>query len=154
MSVETCNLNLLRDVIREHGLVSLNSIWWRQPCDKSTRRVGELQKHKILGIFLWLYENNISSVTTNQIEEQFQKFFSDISRSTISLYLNQLTKEKVLEKAKKGKEVFYFLAHELPKLPASNSFWVVRNFCTFPAYLCRTVFFARKLRFGVKESER
>ncbi|MHA1145427.1 MAG: hypothetical protein ACTSRW_11865 [Candidatus Helarchaeota archaeon] len=155
MSIEIyCDLKLLRDVIKENNIPTLNSVWWKQPCGSSSRRVGELQKHKILGLFLWLNENGVRSVTTNQIEEQFQKFFMDISRSTISLYLNQLTKEKVLQKMKKGKEVFYSLAHELPMLPVTNSFWVVRNFCIFPSYLCRTAFFARKLKFGMKESER
>lgn len=154
MSLEIfCDLSIISSVLKENNLRYLNNMWWKIPCDIS-RRVGELQKHKILGLFLYLKENQVLSVTTNQIEEEFQKFFSEKSRSTISLYLNQLTKEKVLKKKKIGKEVFYSLAHDLPKLPTSSAFWVVRNFCVFPAYLCRLTFFTRKLKYGTKESER
>ncbi|NVM03725.1 MAG: hypothetical protein HWN67_15445 [Candidatus Helarchaeota archaeon] len=141
-----CDFKAIEDYAKEfEGLKDIcMKIFDRPEAIKSN--LGQLQKNRILGIFLWLKNTNTDRVTTQKIEEEYKKFFKPISRSSISTYLNQLIKENVLKKQKVGKTVFYELAHEIPKILDSDPFWFVKNFCIYPVYICRTSYFARKLR--------
>ncbi|MHA1379831.1 MAG: hypothetical protein ACTSRG_15780 [Candidatus Helarchaeota archaeon] len=115
--------------------------------------LGQLQKNRILGIFLWLKDTNIDKVTTNKIEIEYKKLFKPISRSSVSNYLNQLEKEGVLKKEKLRKNVYYEIAHDIPSEISGDPFWYLRNFCIYPIYICRTSYFARKLRIEKNREE-
>ncbi|MFX1450250.1 MAG: hypothetical protein ACFFCM_05380 [Promethearchaeota archaeon] len=141
-----CDFKAIEDYAKEfEGLDAIcMKIFDRPETIKSN--LGQLQKNRILGIFLWLLDTNTDKVTTQKIETEYRKFFKEISRSSISNYLNQLIKENVLKKEKVGKTVYYEIAHEIPKILDSDPFWFVKNFCIYPVYICRTSYFARKLR--------
>lgn len=114
--------------------------------------LGRVHENHLLGIFLWFYDVKKEDITTERLGEEYEKFFQNVSRSTISTYLNQLEKQGVLSKTRKGKEVFYQLAHEPPS--SVHPIYIVRNFCVLPSYLCRASFFARTLRIDREENLR
>ncbi len=141
-----CDFKAIEDYAKEfEGLNDICMQIFDRP-ETLKSNLGQLQKNRILGIFLWLKNTNKSRVTTQKIEAEYEKFFKPISRSSISNYLNQLIKENVLKKQKVGKTVFYEIAHEIPTILDSDPFWFVKNFCIYPVYICRTSYFARKLR--------
>ena len=143
-----CNLKEIKDVMKDYPNV-IQEIWdirFDLP-EIDNSNLGGLQKNRILGLFLWAREKEKDLVVTNEIKSDFLKFYrSNISRSNISTYLNQLTKEGVLGKKKKGKSVDYNMAHDPPVQFNQKPFWVVYNFCIYPSYLCRLSFFANKLK--------
>lgn len=128
----------------------VESIWrkiWDNPLEISDKNImlGRLHENHLLGIFLWSYAiGKQENITTEKIEDEYTKFFQKVSKSTISTYLNQLEKQGILTKERKGQLVHYQLTHE----PPSNihPIYLVRNFCILPPYLCRASFFASKLR--------
>ena len=146
-----CDLKAIEEYAKEFkDLKDIAMVIFDRP-EELKSNLGQLQKNRILGIFLWLKETSSDKVTTNRIETEYKKFFKQISRSSISNYLNQLVKENVLVKEKKGKQVYYKIAHELPDKIEGDPFWFVKNFCIYPIYICRTSYFARKLR--IEKSE-
>ena len=150
-----CNLKEIREVIKDYPkeIAELWDIRYDVP-EFDNSNLGGLQKNRILGLFLWAKENEKEFIVTNDITKDFSKFYnSDISRSNISTYLNQLTKEGVLNKNKKGKHVDYYIAHDPPMAFSQNPFWVVYNFCIYPSYLCRASFFANKLKIARTRSK-
>ncbi|MHA1299409.1 MAG: helix-turn-helix domain-containing protein [Candidatus Helarchaeota archaeon] len=148
-----CDLKAIEDYAKEFkGLDKISLVIFDRP-ESLKSNLGQLQKNRILGIFLWLKNTKKDNVTTNKIETEYKKFFKPISRSSISNYLNQLVKENVLKKEKVGKEVFYKIAHEIPSIIQGDPFWFVRNFCIYPVYICRTSYFARKLRIEKNREE-
>ncbi len=141
-----CDLKAIEEYAREFkGLNDVALAFLDRP-EALKSNLGQLQKNRILGIFLWLKETNKDKVTTNKIENEYKKFFKTISRSSISNYLNQMIKENVLKKEKMGKTVYYQIAHEIPAIIEGDPFWFVKNFCIYPIYICRTSYFSRKLR--------
>ena len=110
-----CNLKEISNVIQDYPK---EIAVWDQKFDVpeiDNSNLGGLQKNRILGLFLWSKEKEKELVSTNEIQKDFVKFYnSDISRSNISTYLNQLTKDGVLGKEKKGKTVEYQMVHNPP----------------------------------------
>ncbi len=107
-------------------------------------KVGRLHEHRILGIMLWLYTVDILRVTTKQIVNYYTDFFEKFSRSSISTYLNSLNAEGVLRKDKEGRNVYYFFAESPPQ--HISPIWIIRNFCLYPAYACRSFFLYQKFK--------
>jgi len=142
-----CNFKELREILKEYP--KMDKLWnlKHDAPEESNKDLGGLQKNRILGIFLWFREGEKSLITTNEIKDNYEKFFkiNGISRSNISTYLNQLCKNGVLKKHKAGKEVEYGIAQEPPVLYDQNPFWLIYNFCILPNYLCRMSYFANKL---------
>ena len=97
----------------------------------------KLSENRILGLIL-LYNN----ISTDKIVEMYNKWFEELSRSTISNYLNGLYKEKILDKKKNGKMVLYFYNEEA-KIKHSTPFWFTRNICPTPRYIYRIAHFGR-----------
>ncbi|MHA1785741.1 MAG: hypothetical protein ACTSX4_04005, partial [Candidatus Helarchaeota archaeon] len=142
-----CNLREIEEVLKDYQ--DINELWnirFDVP-DINKSSIGELQKNRILGLFLWFKEKEKDFVTTADIKKDFEKFYNNkISRSNISTYLNQLTKDGVLQKEKKGKVVEYKFARDPPIIFNEEPFWLIYNFCIFPNYVCRMSFFANKLK--------
>ena len=44
--------------------------------EETNKDLGGLQKNRILGIFLWLKEGEKTLVTTNEIKDNYEKFFN------------------------------------------------------------------------------
>jgi hypothetical protein len=114
--------------------------------------LGRVHENHLLGIFLWFHAVKKEDITTERLGEEYEKFFQNVSRSTISTYLNQLEKQGILSKTRKGKEVHYQLAYEPPS--GIHPIYLVRNFCVLPSYLCKASFFARTLRIDREENLR
>jgi len=114
--------------------------------------LGRIHENHLLGIFLWFSVVKKEDITTERLGEEYEKFFQNVSRSTISTYLNQLEKQGILSKKRKGKEVRYQLAYDPPS--GVHPIYIVRNFCILPSYLCKAAFFARTLRIDREENLR
>jgi DNA-binding transcriptional ArsR family regulator len=125
---------------------------WNRTIEMQDAMLGRVHENHLLGIFLWFYTVKKEDVTTERLGEEYEKFFQNVSRSTISTYLNQLEKQGILSKTRKGKEVHYQLAYEPPS--GVHPIYIVRNFCILPSYLCKTAFFARTLRIDREENLR
>jgi len=104
-------------------------------------RTGRLHENHILGILLGCDFIDKEQLTTTNIEKYYEGFFKKIARSTVSTYLNQLDKEGVLGKERKGRIVYYYIKEQPPY--DINPFWVVRNFCIIPPYFIRTMYLCR-----------
>ncbi|TFG05374.1 MAG: transcriptional regulator [Promethearchaeota archaeon] len=146
-----CDFQAIREYIeRDPVLEQL----WNKTIEISDKNImlGRLHENHILGIFLWSHAIKREEINTEQLEEEYGKFFQKTSRSTISTYLNQLEKQGVLIKNRDGKKVFYKLRYDPPSkiLPI----YLVRTFCILPSYLCRASFFARTLRVDREENLR
>ncbi len=106
-------------------------------------RTGRLHENHILGILLSCDFIDKSQLTTTNIEKYYKHFFKKIARSTVSTYLNQLDKEGVLAKERKGRIVYYYIKEQPPDIYQESPFWVVRNFCIIPPYFIRTSYLLR-----------
>ncbi|NVM28229.1 MAG: helix-turn-helix transcriptional regulator [Candidatus Helarchaeota archaeon] len=139
-----CDFQAIREYV-ENREPTLRDIWNKrfEVSEKNVMK-GRLHENHLLGIFLWFYVVKKEEIITEKINEEYEKFFDKVSRSTISTYLNQLEKQGILTKNRQGKQVFYRLTYEPPK--KTHPIYVVRNFCMLPSYLCRASFFSRTLR--------
>lgn len=146
-----CDFQAIREFVEREPI--LRNIW-KQLIEISAKNVmlGRLHENHLLGIFLWFYTVKKEEITTERLEEEYEKFFLKVSRSTISTYLNQLEKQGILTKNRRGKQVFYRLTYEPPL--NIHPIYMVRNFCIFPSYLCRASFFTRTLRIDREENLR
>ncbi|MFX1496389.1 MAG: hypothetical protein ACFFBH_02575 [Promethearchaeota archaeon] len=79
-------------------------------------------------------------MTTREVELEYQKYFKEIARSTISTYLNMLKKESTLCKERDGRLVYYKFYEEPPV--NINPFWFTRLFCVDPVYFFRAIYFS------------
>lgn len=133
-----CDLSSINAVIEEFApeIVEI----WQGIEDTSDERLGRLHENRILGIKLRYYFLNQPRTTTGDTEDSYEIFFQKIARSTVSTYLNQLVKEGVLYKEREGRVVYYLFVYDPPE--GIEPFWLVRNFCTTPAYLARASFFS------------
>ena len=75
------------------------------------------------------------------IESFYENYFKKIARSTVSTYLNTLDKDGVLAKERDRRIVFYYLKEPPPY--NIRPFWIIRNFCTLPAYFMRAQYLCR-----------
>jgi hypothetical protein len=136
------------DLERLHNIIGevspeLQDLWIirRDEFEEEGIRTGRLHENHILGIILSCDFINDKYSTTMNVESYYQTYFKKIARSTVSTYLNQLDKEGVLSKERKGRIVYYYLQEHPPN--AINPFWIVRNFCTLPPYFARAVYICR-----------
>ncbi|TFF89198.1 MAG: hypothetical protein EU549_01425 [Promethearchaeota archaeon] len=104
--------------------------------DKNNRKLSE---KRILGL-LFLFKK----LSTERTVELYNKWFEELSRSTISYYLNGLYKGKVLKKEKDGKKAFFYF-NDIARINKANPFWFTKNICPIPRYLYRIAYFARFL---------
>jgi len=146
-----CDFQAIREYIEREPI--FRNIWKRiiEISDKNVM-LGRIHENHLLGIFLWFYVVKKEDINTERLEEEYEKFFQKVSRSTISTYLNQLEKQGILSKRRQGKQVFYRLTYEPPT--NVHPIYLVRNFCILPSYLCRASFFARTLRIDREENLR
>lgn len=79
-------------------------------------------------------------MTTREVELEYQKYFKEIARSTISTYLNMLKKESTLCKERDGRLVYYKFYEDPPV--NINPFWFTRLFCVDPVYFFRAIYFS------------
>ncbi|MBD3228339.1 MAG: hypothetical protein GF329_09140 [Candidatus Lokiarchaeota archaeon] len=108
-----------------------------QICINDNRNKRRLSEKRILGL-LFLFKK----LSTERMVELYNKWFENLSRSTISYYLNGLYKRNILKKEKDGKKV-YFYYNEIAKITKANPFWFTKNICPIPRYLYRIAYFAR-----------
>ncbi|MHA1264722.1 MAG: helix-turn-helix domain-containing protein [Candidatus Helarchaeota archaeon] len=146
-----CDFQAIREYVQKEPV--LQNIW-NEIREIATKNVmlGRLHENHLLGIFLWYYSIKKVEVRTEELGEEYRKFFQRVSRSTISTYLNQLEKQGILSKKRIGKEVYYYLTYDPPQ--NIQPIYLVRTFCLFPSYLCRASFFARTLRIDREENLR
>ena len=110
-------------------------------------KTGRLHENRILGIFLKFYLEGKPKLITQDVEQEYKRYFKGIARSTLSTYLNELVKESTLYKERDGRNV-YFAFHEEPPITITP-FWFTRVLCIVPAYFDRATFFAN-LYFNVE----
>jgi len=147
-----CDFQAIREYL-ESSLALLRNVWRKTPeISEKNVMIGRLHENHILGIFLWSSTVKREEITTERLEETYEKFFKKISRSAVSTYLNQLEKQGILSKRRQGKQVLYRLTYDPPT--NIHPIYIVRNFCLFPSYLCRISFFARTLRIDREENLR
>ena len=146
-----CDFQAIREYIEREPI--FRNIWKRtiEISDKNVM-LGRIHENHLLGIFLWFDVVKKEDINTERLDEEYEKFFQGVSRSTISTYLNQLEKQGILTKRRQGKQVFYRLTYEPPT--NVHPIYLVRNFCILPSYLCRASFFARTLRIDREENLR
>ncbi len=147
-----CDFQAIREYIEKEP--SIAGIWKKimEISESKNVMLGRVHENHLLGIFLWFYVIKQEEITTERLEEEYTKFYQQVSRSTISTYLNQLEKQGILFKRRQGKQVFYKLAYDPPT--NIHPIYLVRNFCVLPSYLCRSSFFARTLRIDREENLR
>ncbi len=147
-----CDFQAIREYVENREPLLRNL--WKRILEISDQNVmlGRIHENHLLGIFLWFYNVKKEKINTERLEEEYEKFFQKVSRSTISTYLNQLEKQGILSKKRQGKQVFYRLTHEPPM--SLHPIYLVRTFCILPSYLCRVSFFARTLRVDREENLR
>ncbi len=147
-----CDFQAIREYV-ENREPLLRPIW-KATYEISDKNVmlGRLRENHLLGIFLWFHTIKRDDITTEILEDEYEKFFQKVSRSTISTYLNQLEKQGILTKKREGKQVYYRLAYDPPF--NLHPVYLVRTFCILPSYLCRGSFFARTLRIDREENLR
>jgi hypothetical protein len=136
------NLKRLGEIIREYA-PELADLWItrRDDFEDEGIKTGRLHENHILGIILAGDFINERQITTMDIEAFYENYFKKIARSTVSTYLNTLDKDGVLAKERDGRIVFYYLKEKPPY--NIRPFWVVRNFCTLPAYFMRAQYICR-----------
>jgi DNA-binding transcriptional ArsR family regulator len=136
------NLKRLGEIIREYA-PELADLWItrRDDFEDEGIKTGRLHENHILGIILAGDFINERQITTMDIEAFYENYFKKIARSTVSTYLNTLDKDGVLAKERDGRIVFYYLKEKPPY--NIRPFWILRNFCTLPAYFMRAQYLCR-----------
>ncbi|MFW9829121.1 MAG: hypothetical protein ACFFEY_16205 [Candidatus Thorarchaeota archaeon] len=104
-------------------------------------KTGRLHEHRILGIFLNCYLDGKHKLNTAEVEEEYNLYFKEVTRSTVSTYLNMLKKELILYTERDGRLVNYLFFKEPPV--NIEPFWFTRIFCVIPAYFNRVMKFCR-----------
>jgi hypothetical protein len=99
----------------------------------------ELTENRILGLIFLFNE-----LSTEKVVEIYNNWFDDLSRSTISLYLNGLVRDKILNKKNDGNEKIFSLNNEV-KIKKANPIWFTRNICPTPRYLYKIAYFEKKI---------
>ena len=127
------DLKRLGQIISDYA-PELSDMWItrRDDFEDEGIKTGRLHENHILGIILAGDFINDKQITTQDIESYYETYFKKIARSTVSTYLNQLDKDGVLAKERDGRIVFYYLKEKPPY--NTRPFWIIRNFCTLPAY--------------------
>ncbi len=134
-------LRLMDEVIRDFAPELSYLYQFREDeAEEQQVKTGLLHENRILGIILKFYLDGQEKVTTADVEEEYERYFKDVARSTISTYLNILEKESTLYKEREGRIVYYIFS-ENPPLGIS-SFWFLRIFCIVPVYFARARFFS------------
>lgn len=104
-------------------------------------KTGRLHEHRILGIFLNSYLNGKYKLNTTEVEDEYNFYFKEVTRSTVSTYLNMLKKELILYTERDGRSVNYLFCKDPPK--NIEPFWFTRIFCIIPAYFNRIMKFCK-----------
>ncbi len=104
-------------------------------------KTGRLHEHRILGIFLYSYLDGKYKLNTAEVEEEYNFFFKEVTRSTVSTYLNMLKKELILYTERDGRLVDYLFCKDPPN--NLEPFWFTRIFCIIPAYFNRVMKFCK-----------
>ncbi|MHA1751571.1 MAG: hypothetical protein ACTSYZ_04310 [Candidatus Helarchaeota archaeon] len=116
-------------------------------CISIEKEKRELAENRLLGL-LFLY----SKLSTDKIVTYYNQWFGELSRSTLSYYLNGLVKERILNKERMGKEIIFSL-NKITYVDTSNPFWFTRNICPTPLYFHRIAHLEKKIITNTPEKE-
>lgn len=134
-------LKLIDEVIKDFApeVAYLYQIREDKTEDQQTK-TGYLHENRVLGVILKLYVEGKKKITTIGVENEYNKYFKTIARSTISSYLNNLIKDRILYKEKDGRKVTFYFSED-PPIGISPS-WFTRIFCIIPVYFNRAIYFS------------
>ncbi|MFX1326778.1 MAG: hypothetical protein ACFE91_01360 [Promethearchaeota archaeon] len=140
LEISDPELRLIDEVIRDFAPeVSYLYHFREDEAEEQQVKTGLLHENRILGILLKFYLNGQEKVSTTDVEEEYERYFKEVARSTISTYLNILKKESTLYKERDGRIVYYIFSEKPPI--GISSFWFLRIFCIVPVYFTRARFF-------------
>jgi DNA-binding transcriptional ArsR family regulator len=139
------SLQVLGEILEEYA-PEISEQWLARldDAEEDGVRMGRMHENHILGIVLGYDLADYRTITTSEIEEEYEALFKKIARSTVSTYLNQLNREAVLRKIRDGRVVYYQLKQPVPA--GIEPFWIVRNICLMPPYLIRARLLAQLYR--------
>ncbi|MFX1390126.1 MAG: hypothetical protein ACFE9Z_08700 [Promethearchaeota archaeon] len=141
IEINEFNLEILDSVIRDFAPELMNIYQFREDeTEEQQVRLGQLHEHRILGILLMSHLNRINKLTTAEVEDHYIRFFRDVTRTTISTYLNLLKRASTLYSKRDGRNVYYQFSKEPPM--RISPFWFNRIFCIVPIYFNRAIFFS------------